>query len=184
LPVDEKGRCLFERIISYTDTADEGSDSLCSIVAGVYRGEAWILDVYFTAEPMEVTEIEEADFLVRNKVNIAKIESNNGGKGFARNVERLIWERHRTKRVLIDWFHQSANKVSRILTNSSYIINHIYFPQGWSYKYESFYNALMSYQKEGKNKHDDAPDCLTGIAEMVENNDTDIYLLKGGQVWG
>jgi len=27
----------------------------------------------------------------------------------------------------------------------------------------------MKYQKEGKNKHDDAPDATTGIAEKVDN---------------
>lgn len=183
-PVDENGKILFERIVSYTDTADTGADWLCSIVAGEYKGEAWILDVYFTDAAMEITEPGEADFLVGNKVNMAKIESNNGGRGFARNVERLIWERHHTKKVVIEWFHQSENKVARIMTNSSYVINHIYFPQGWKDKYPEFYDAITNYQKEGKNKHDDAADCLTGIAEMVGNNNSDIYLLKGGSVWG
>lgn len=167
LPKGENGNSLFEHIIGYTDTADTGTDWLCSIVAGVYKGEAWILDIYFTNAAMEVTEPEEADFLVRNNVNKAKIESNNGGRGFARNVEKLIWERHHTKKVNIEWFHQSGNKAARILTNSSFVINHIYFPEGWNYKYPDFYQAITNYQKEGKNKHDDAPDCLTGIAEMV-----------------
>lgn len=184
IPKDEDGSRIFEHIISYTDTADEGADWLCSIIAGTYKGEAWILDVYFTDKPMEVTEVEEADFLVKNKVNKAKIESNNGGKGFARNVERIIWEKYKTKKVCIEWFHQSLNKVSRILTNSSFIINHVFFPEGWNYKWPDFYQAINDYQREGKNKHDDAPDCLTGIAEMVGNDDSDIYLLKGGNIWG
>lgn len=165
----QTGKTLFERIISYADTADEGKDWLCCLAAGVYKGEAWLLDVYYTQEPMEITEPATADFLVENGVNNAKIESNNGGRGFARNVERLIWERHKTRRVNITWFHQTENKMARILTNSSFVINHIYFPKGWDQKWPKFYQHIITFQKEGKNKFDDAPDALTGIAEMINN---------------
>lgn len=168
LPTDDEGRLLFERVIAYGDTADEGNDWLCVIVAGVYRGELWILDVYYTQEPMERTEPETADLLVRNKVNEASIESNNGGKGFARNVTDIIWTKYQTRRVVIKWFHQTANKMARILTNSSFVINHVYFPVGWSYKWPQFYRAITTFQKEGKNTHDDAPDALTGLVEMLE----------------
>jgi len=170
IPRDDNGYPLFEQIISYTDTADEGNNWLCSIVAGVYQGEAWILDVYYTQEAMEITEPATADFLARNDVNLAKIESNNGGRGFARNVERLIWERHQTKSVSVEWFHQSANKIARILTNSSFITNHVFFPPRWNYKYPEFYLAITTFQKEGKNKDDDAADALTGLAEMINED--------------
>lgn len=32
--------------------------------------------------------------------------------------------------------------------------------------YPDYYNAMVSYQKEGKNTHDDAPDATTGVAEQ------------------
>ena len=44
-------------------------------------------------------------------------------------------------------------------------MNNIYFPKNWSNKWNDFYNALIKYQAEGKNEHDDAPDALTGVAE-------------------
>ena len=175
IPRDEMGYPLFERIINYTDTADEGSDWLCSIAAGVYQGEAWLLDVYYTQAAMETTEPETADFLVRNRVNSCKIESNNGGKGFARNVERLIWDRHQTRSVIIEWFHQSENKIARILTNSGFIVNHIFFPQGWNYKWPEFYRHITEFQKEGKNKFDDCADTLTGICEMIDGGNAFQY---------
>lgn len=158
---------VFEQIINYTDTADEGNDFLCSIVAGVYQGEAYLLDVYYTKEGMEVTEKETASFFVRNKVNRARIESNNGGRGFARSVKRIIWETFETKSVVIKWFHQNKNKKARILTNSSFVMEHVYFPANWRDRWPEFYKAITEYQREGKNRHDDAPDTLTGIAEMV-----------------
>jgi predicted phage terminase large subunit-like protein len=167
IPRDKDGMPMFEAIIDYTDTADEGRDWLCSIAGGVYQGRGYILDVLFTPEPMELTEPQTADMLVDNNVDTALFESNNGGRGFARNVDQQIWERHHTRRVNVLWFHQTANKISRILSNSSFVLNNIYFPKGWKERWPKFYHALISYQKEGRNQHDDAPDALTGFAEMI-----------------
>ncbi len=63
------------------------------------------------------------------------------------------------------WFHQSGNKQSRILSNSAWVQQNIYFPIGWENKWPEFYKAITTYQKEGKNAHDDGPDVLSGIAE-------------------
>lgn len=167
LPIDDKGNSLFEKIVSYTDTADEGSDYLCTIVAGLYKGEYWVLDVYYTKEGMEITEPGTAKVLFDNKATEATIESNNGGRGFARNVERLLWENHKTHRPSIRWFHQSKNKVARILSNATFVMQHMYFPWNWRDRWPEYYKAMTTYQREGKNKHDDAPDATTGLAEQT-----------------
>lgn len=181
IPVDDNGNHKFDEIISYTDTADLGTDSLCSIVAGVYKGEAYLLDVLYTKDGMEITEPATAELLYRNNVNHAKIESNNGGRGFARNVERLLWDNHGTRKPVITWFHQSKNKKARILSNSHFVMKHVYFPENWNVKWKDFHKAITTYQKDKKNKHDDAPDCLTGIVEMLDTyNKPQIKLFKGG----
>lgn len=92
LPVDEQGNSLFEGIYSYTDTADEGADYLCTIIWGVYMREAYVLDVYYTQAGMEITEPEVARRFQAFEVNRSRIESNNGGSGFARNVKRVSEE--------------------------------------------------------------------------------------------
>lgn len=163
-PKDDKGNSLFQYILNYTDTADEGSDFLCSICYGMYDGSYYILDVLYTKEAMEVTEPATAQMLTRNNVGCAIIESNNGGRGFARNVERECKElgnRHTN----IKWFHQSKNKVARILSNSTSVMNNLYFPVNWEDKWPDFARAIKKYQREGKNEHDDAPDALTGVYE-------------------
>lgn len=181
-PIDIKGKLYtsfktyqtrpkFKRIINYTDTADTGSDFLCSICAGeTFDGELYVTDVLFTKEGMEVTEPLTAEMLVNNEVNDAEFESNNGGRGFARSVERIIWEKFKTRRINVKWFHQSKNKQARIISNSTYVMNHIYFPENWKDRWPEYYRAMNSYQKEGKNKHDDAPDATTGLAEKMTNN--------------
>lgn len=163
----ENGKPLFERIANYTDTADTGKDYLCSIVYGVYKSEAYILDVYYTKEPMEITEPYVAKMLYENEVNIADIESNNGGRGFARSVQNKMKRIHKSNKTIIKWFHQSQNKQARILSNATWVMEHIYFPINWKDKWPEFYKDMNGYQREGKNAHDDGPDTVTGIAEKI-----------------
>ena len=73
---------------NYTDTADMGDDYLCSVSYAVDAdGVIYVLDVVYSREPMEVTENLVADMLQRSAVRSALIESNNGGRGFARAVQ-------------------------------------------------------------------------------------------------
>ncbi|NFC76742.1 terminase [Clostridium botulinum] len=167
IPKDNNGNPLFNRIKAYIDTADEGSDYLCCIVYGEYNKEAYVLDVLYTKEPMEVTETATAKMLYENRVNIADIESNNGGRGFARSVERILKEKFNSNKTKVKWFHQSKNKKARILSNATWVMDHIYYPVNWRDRWPEYYNAMVKYQREGKNKHDDAPDATTGIAENV-----------------
>lgn len=164
IPHDEKGNSLFKYILNYTDTADEGSDYLCSICYGVYNSDLYILDVLYTKEAMEITEPATAKMLTRNNVGCAIIESNNGGRGFARNVERECKELG-NRHTHITWFHQTKNKIARILSNSTSVMNNVYFPLNWQDKFPEFAMAINKYQREGKNAHDDAPDALTGVYE-------------------
>ena len=177
-PIDLKGQLYtsfktydslpqFEKIQSYTDTADTGSDYLCSIIYGIYQKEAYILDVIYTNAPMEITEPLVAKHIFEYKVNQADIESNNGGRGFSRQISHYLTNTYNTNHTVIRPFHQSKNKQARILSNATWVMEHIYFPQNWHNKYPEFYKAITSYQREGKNLHDDAPDALTGVAEKV-----------------
>jgi predicted phage terminase large subunit-like protein len=157
----------FESINAYIDAADTGDDYLCVIVYGVFEGEGWILDVLYTKEGMEITEPQTAELLYENEAKLTRIESQSGGRGFARAVEKILWEEYKTKRCIIKPFHQSENKRARIISQSNYVMQHIYLPFNWQDRWPEFANAIISYQKEGKNKHDDGPDALTGCAESI-----------------
>lgn len=172
LPKDENGNLLFTSIRNYTDTADQGDDYLCSINYGIYNGEAYVLNVLYTKAPMEETEPAVAKMLYEDNVNIADIESNNGGRGFARAVERILQEKYQSNKTRINWFHQSKNKIARILSNSTWVMDHIYFPVNWKDRWPEYYEAMNTYQREGKNQHDDAPDATTGIAEKIAQGST------------
>lgn len=167
LPVDENGQSVVEEVCAYIDTADQGDDFLCCIIYGLYRQQAYVLDVYFTKDGMEITEGEVAKRLYEHQVNKAYIESNNGGRGFGRSVERILREKHHYYKCYIDLFTQSRNKKARILSSATWCQNNIKFPIGWEINYADFYGDVMGYQKEGKMAHDDAEDCLAGIYDKV-----------------
>ena len=177
-PIDMKG-CLYSNlqtyselptvleVCNYTDTADEGTDYLCSINYAICSDDkAYILDVIYTQDSMEITEPLVAGMLTKDNVNYAVIESNNGGKGFARNVERICRENN-NNHTMFKRFTQTKNKVSRILTGATGVMQNVIFPEDWKSMYPKFYKDVTQFQRLGKNKVDDCVDVLTGIYEQL-----------------
>lgn len=152
---------------NYTDTADTGSDFLCSICFIDTPTTVYVTDIEYTDAPMEVTEKSVPAMLTRNGTREALIESNNGGRGFARKVKERLRIFFKNFQCAVRYFTQTENKAARIFTNSAGVMNDVAFPQGWEKRWPAFYSAISTYRKEAKkNKHDDAADCLTGVYEM------------------
>jgi predicted phage terminase large subunit-like protein len=170
---ESKEGLLYERFKTYVklpvthskkakvDTADKGDDFLCAITYEVGAdGYVYVTDVLYTQEPMEVTEKATQELLERNGTRACKIESNNGGRGFARVIKANV------KGCKVTWYHQSENKEARILTNAPIVNDKILFPQDWEQRWKEFYKAVTKYKRLFRaNKHDDAVDVLTAIAE-------------------
>ena len=146
---------------SYTDTADAGDDYLCSVAYSIDTdGVIYITDVVYSREPMEHTERLVAAMLTEARTRKAYVESNNGGRGFARSLQRLL------PRVKVEWFHQSGNKEARILSNSATVLHNIRMPKDWHLRWPEFYAHLTTYRRLFRaNRHDDAADALTGVVE-------------------
>ena len=146
---------------NYTDTADTGDDYLCSLSYAVDTdGVIYITDAVYSREPMEVTEPLVAGMLVRSATRQAAVESNNGGRGFARAVQA------RAPGVRVEWFHQSGNKEARILSNSATVLHLVRFPRGWAREWPELYAHLTTYRRLFRtNRWHDAADVVTGIVE-------------------
>jgi len=149
---------------NYTDTADTGEDYLCSIDYVETEIGNFVLDVLYTQKPMEYTEPKTAEMISKDLIDKSVIESNNGGRSFARTVESQcrIMGNEKTR---FKWFHQSENKQVRIFNNSAAVNNLTYFPKGWDKLWPEFYRDITRYMKVGTNARDDAPDALTGTVE-------------------
>jgi len=147
---------------NYTDVADTGKDYLCSICYNICEDNCiYITDIIYTQEDNTITEQKVATMFNKNRTGEAVIESNSGGRAFGRNVDRLSGFKH----TIIPYF-QNTNKESRILTNASELQRIVYFPMNWTGRWVEFARDLLKFKKNFKaNKHDDAPDALTGCLE-------------------
>jgi predicted phage terminase large subunit-like protein len=153
------------QVEAYFDTADEGQDYLAGAVYRVAGNTAYVLDVLYTQAPMEITEGKAASMLAANGCKKAVIESNNGGRGFSRNVERILRQVIKYTSCKITWFHQGNNKMARILSTATNVVNCVLMPPDWAERWPEFYRHVTKASRGQKMAHDDFADMLAGIVE-------------------
>lgn len=159
-------------VYNNTDVADQGKDKLCSINWQMAKTDeetkVYITDIYYSPEKAEVTEPAVAKMITTGSVTESEFESNNGGKGYARNVERELRGLNNYATV-VKWTPQTSNKEARILASSAWNSKNIYMPPNWTSKYPEFASEVLSYVAGGKNPHDDGVDVLATIYERAAN---------------
>lgn len=145
-----------ELVQCVTDTADKGTDRLCAIFYVVRDGIAYVVDVLFSEEPMEITEVTAAQMHDKWGVRMSFVEANNGGRHWMRNVRRNMKKRNC---VFVDKI-QTANKEARIQVSSGWVQQYVWFPVGWKSLWRDFHDDVMAYNIKAKNEHDDGVDAL------------------------
>lgn len=166
----------------YVDTADTGQDFLSSVIYDVDKTDnVFVKDFVHTQEPMEITEDEVAKKIVQYEVTECVIESNNGGRGFKRSVEKKVKELgyHKCKFVEL---HQTKNKEARILSNATTVNELVHMPPNWKITHPEVYEFFNKYQRSGKNKHDDMADAITGVVERLSQPKAKVVV--GGKIHG
>lgn len=148
---------------NYTDVADTGGDYLCSVCYEEHSDALYVTDVLYTKKPVEYTEQAMAQMLDKRNIDHCIIESNNGGRIFMRNVERITRE-YGNNRTAFRPYTQKANKASKIYHRANEVNNLVIFPSDWERRWPEFARDVKSFRKEGRNLNDDAPDVLS---EMV-----------------
>ncbi|MGM0409211.1 MAG: phage terminase large subunit [Bacillota bacterium] len=158
-----------DAIIGFCDTADEGTDFLSFPIAKKIKGKYFITDVVFTQEPVEISEPLVVQSIINNDIEDVTIESNNGGRIFAKDIKELLHQSNYYCNV--NSRAETRNKETRILMQSGFIKENFYFRKDYEEgsPYDKFMQQFLTYSKAGKNKHDDAPDSLTGLADRVRN---------------
>lgn len=147
------------------DPADEGTDFLASVVYTVHNDKAFIIDILFTQEPLEITEKLIVEQVINNGVDEWIYEKNFGGKSFGKNIRRELQEKECY--IPIRGYTQTQNKQARIYSNSTNVMKQIIMPDGWETKYPKAYQHLSTFNAEGNNLHDDIEDVLTKIVELI-----------------
>lgn len=152
--------------LGYVDVADEGNDYLCSLIGEGYGEKVFITDIIYTQDPIEITEGLVSAQIINKEPDIVTVESNFGGKSFARRIKELIYKQVNSRVV---WKANTSNKETRILIKSGLIKKNFYFRNDYpaGSDYDKFMKHFTNYVKLGKNQIDDSADAATGLAEIV-----------------
>lgn len=168
----------YDAIWAFLDPKGSGIDYNTLGVFVQYGSDYYLIDVvYRNIDPYLLDELN-ADCLVRNNVQVCQIESNKEGVRTGDEIQKIINDRG--GRCVIEKKYSTANKETRIIVNSKWVIQHVLFleprsadnPDGYlaNSEYGQFMAALTSYSQLSKNTHDDAPDMVTMLA-IHEGND-------------
>lgn len=157
-------------VIGACDVADEGDDDFSAPFGKVFADKIFVTDILFTKDAVEITQPRLAQMILDTRCDQMRIESNNGGRIFSIAVRKEV--KAKKGKCEIQAKPTTANKETRILMKSGWVKKHIYFLDESEYKkgsdYDRFMKGLTGYKKEGGNKHDDAPDGTTILAEFAE----------------
>jgi predicted phage terminase large subunit-like protein len=157
-------------VVAVIDLADKGSDFYCMLVAKIIDGFLYIVDCIFTQSPVDTTEPLTIAMFRDYEVMKCRLESNGGGEGFCRALKKKCREDGIITK--LDPTFTTANKETRILLSSGQVKENIYFRSDYTYnsEYSKFIGNLTNYTMQGKNEHDDAPDAVTMLIEMLSKS--------------
>jgi len=172
-----------ESTLGYIDVADSGDDNLAFPLGDVFRNKVFITDVIFTQAgidetlPMCASLLKSKNVYDEKKVlidsfNVVRVESNNQGKVFARDLRTLCGSEEKI------WIiTNSQNKNTRIRMQYGFIKNYFYFRNDYepNSDYARFMKELKAYMKNGTSKHDDAPDAIAGLAKLVRSIHPELF---------
>lgn len=159
----EKLNELFQSSIAYADIADGGEDKTSVPIGRNIGNLIYITDVVFNESISNVTIPLVATKISQHKTSYIRVESNNMGAMYSRNLQKEL----KTCEVLTA--NSNTNKHTRILMDAAFIIKNCRFLEleYQHYEYRMFMKELTSYLKNGKSKHDDAPDSLSGLVIFI-----------------
>ena len=178
-PVDMKGRLFsglnklskeefngikdrIEGYVGYIDVSDQGTDFTALAIGGILDNKVYIVDYVFTQSNTDITLPMCAEKLTQWGVKYCRVESNSMGAMFSRQLQKLT-----STRIL--QVNNTRNKITRIIMESGFIIQSFNFVILENKEYYQFITNVEGFSKEGKNKNDDAPDCLAGLSMFLKS---------------
>ena len=160
-----------DAIIAVCDPKDKGSDYCCMPIAYQYGPDFYIEAVICDNGSPKVVEPRLASALVEHRVQLARFESNQAGGRVAEKVQDMVKELG--GRAKLSTKYTTANKETKVLVNSPWVIKNCLFKDDSVYKgdreYKRFMQFVTGYTLGGKNKFDDTVDALAMLAEYIQS---------------
>lgn len=158
-----------EAVMAVADTKDHGEDFCVVPVAKRWGGRWYITDVICDNGNPDALRARVAALLERERVQQCRFESNSAGGAFAKDVSAILMEHEALCSVTTKF--TSSNKETRIIASSPWVLNNCLFRDPSLYStgtdYDRFMSQMVSYTLEGKVPHDDAPDAMAMLADLL-----------------
>ena len=126
-----------------------------------------------------VVDVRLAECLLKNKVKRARYESNNAGRRTAEKVQEYV--KNRGGVTYITTKDTTQNKITKIIAESSWVMEHCLFKTPDLYKRNSDYGVMMNFIQtftaSGKNKHDDVPDGLAQLSQFAQSFGSNVRVI-------
>ena len=175
---------------AFCDTAFGGGDSLSMPIGDAFVDKddkiVFVKDWVFTRSGKDVSIPLVVAAIIKNNVRHVKFEANNGGQDYAEAVESELRKNGYSCEIVWEKATTAMAKKDKILYYASDIKTYFRFlfekmrPQ----PYRLAIMELSSWLVTGKSPHDDAPDSLAGLSEMVLGKRTGYFTVidrtKGG----
>lgn len=180
LPKDENGNLIEpDSIIAICDTKDQGKDYAFMPIGYVYGDDYYIEDCVCDNGLPKAVDVRLANILVKHKVKSCRFECNAAGGKTAEKVQNLVKSLNGNTHITTKF--TSANKITKIITNSDWVMNHCLFKTKDCYKPNSDYgrmiNFLTTFTMTGKNLHDDVPDGMAQFSEFAQSFGSNVKVI-------
>lgn len=161
------------RVVAVCDTKGTGSDYAALPIAAQWEGNPrwFLIDCVCDNSVPEQVNRRIANALAENGVQTCRFESNSAGGTIADDIQRTLTSMGAL--CAVSKKYTMANKETRILAASPWILENVVFPDPSLYgpgsDFERFMDQLCGYVLDGKNVHDDAPDSLSMLADFLSH---------------
>lgn len=155
--------------LAVCDTKDRGEDFLVLLIAKRWAGRWYLTDCICDNGSPDTLRARVTAKLMETGTQSCRFESNSAGGRFAKDVSDMLAEREALCAVTTKY--TGSNKETRILAASPWVLNQLTFRDASLYSHNSDYGRMMAqvvgYTLEGRVPHDDAPDALSMLADLL-----------------
>lgn len=168
-----------DRILSVIDVAWGGGDSLSMPIGYVFGDDCYIHDVVFNKGDKTVTRPLVVGKIKRHLPHQVQVEANNGGAEYCEDVDELLLKDNIHINMSFRKAPNTISKLARIIQVAPEIKKLYFLDNKHSdTEYKAFMRELTSFVMTGKNKHDDAPDSLAMLVNLMFNSFGEVKIFK------
>ena len=159
--------------VAACDVAWGGGDSLSMPFGNVFdgiEGDIYIPDWIFNKGDKDITKPIVVAKTLQHKPSREHFEANNGGDEYADDIDRRLKDEGYKINITYSKASNQTSKMAKIIQYAPDIKRRYVF-LAEKYRSEEYQNAmdeLMTFVQIGKNEHDDAPDGLVQLLQLID----------------